>query len=298
MDELFTSKSDTSINQNKRKNNTQIISSLRSETETEKETEKEKKNNIEKIQSSQKNTVSVHFPTQNVNVISPSSAFFSKTSSVNVSNMESIKNKKNDDNLQEDIVNIAESLHNLVKMIDEQREKMNTIEKEILKIGGIENEINKINENVKTMSNQSKNDKNDQYKPNRFIKSINKSSTNLDNISISSTAQEISSSSSSHPIKNEQKNILLKGDKKENQKDESKNKFKIISINKNSDHSKKHDTVSESCYSESSGNNAFNNSKELDKKLNNITKEFNSELLDMKRKQALIAASYMKLGKR
>ena len=37
----------------------------------------------------------------------------------------------------------------------------------------------------------------------------------------------------------------------------------------------------------------FNNN-EVEEKLNNITKEFNNELLNMKRKQALIAVSYLK----
>lgn len=55
--------------------------------------------------------------------------------------------------------------------------------------------------------------------------------------------------------------------------------------------------ATDSCVSDSSAS-AFNNSKEIDKKLNNITKGFNAELLDMKRKQALIVASYVRMNKK
>lgn len=55
--------------------------------------------------------------------------------------------------LQSDIVNIAESLHNLVSMVNNQTEKINVLEKEIARLSSVEKDHDKPNE-LKKVSNE------------------------------------------------------------------------------------------------------------------------------------------------
>jgi hypothetical protein len=245
MEEIFTTKSETPINGYRKKNNTQIVSSLRTETETD--------NNLNHTDISQllkntMNTTNTTNTTTNTNTI-PSKEETKKNGIIN---------------LQEDIVSIAESIHNLVKMIDEQREKMNFLEKAISKIGTIENEITKINENVKNAT--------------ELTKQKNKVDDTESESYCDTTTTTSATTMSEKNKKN--KNIILC-------------KNKISSLKSQS----KTETISDSCVSDSVSVCGYNNSKEVEEKLNNITKGINSELLDMKRKQALLAASYVKINK-
>jgi hypothetical protein len=247
MEEIFTMKSDTSVNGGRKRNNAQIVSTLRSETDT----NNDNNLNYTEIPLSLKNTTNV---TSTINT----------TKDYQTYNPLHVQIKKNGlGNLQEDIVNIAESIHNLVRMVDEQREKINSVEKEVSKIGMIENEIIKINENVKNVGELTKQKEN------------------------SSTDESVSNSNTT--ISLTQKN--------QNKKSIILYKQKIPSSNCQSKSSLKTETITDSCVSDSQSICGYNNSKEVEEKLNNITKGFNAELLDMKRKQALLAASHVKINK-
>lgn len=159
MDELYTMKSDSPIEY--RKKNTQIISTLRSETDND-IAYREKK---EKPKHSQK-----YAPTNN------STKF----------------------NLQDDIVNIAQTIHNLANMMNDQIEKISSLEKEISilkkkneKTREIEKEpiVEYVYENKKTRETETESEiehiiKNDQIinttTKNRNISSANKKNKILD----------------------------------------------------------------------------------------------------------------------
>jgi hypothetical protein len=266
MDEIFTSKSDTSVNMRK-KNNAQIVSTLRSETDINNEINQEDSTSLIRntTSNSQQNT---HENTQ--------------------TNIRINTNSKNKfEFLQEDIVNIAESIHNLVKMVDDQREKINNVEKKVSKIDTLEDEINKINENVKNLNlnNEKKDIKNGE---------IIQIKTNKDNKK-NELESSISSSNSLpyvNPRQQQQqtkKNIILYKQKIPISNCQSKSTtFKTETIKSNT-------TNSDSCTNSYTCD--YGNSKEVEEKLNNITKGFNEELLNMKRKQALLAASYVKINK-
>jgi hypothetical protein len=257
MEEIFTMKSDTSVNGGRKRNNAQIVSTLRSETDT----DNDNNLNYAEIPHLLKNTTNA-----------PSTVNTSKDDQTNHQQYTQIK-KNGLENLQEDIVSIAESIHNLVKMVDEQREKMNSVEKEVLKIGMIENEITKINENVKNVAELAKQKEKEKEKENEKESSSTDSSISNNNTTTSVTQK----------VPNKKSIILYKQ--------------KIPSSNCQSKSSLKTETITDSCVSDSQSICGYNNSKEVEEKLNNITKGFNAELLDMKRKQALLAASHVKINK-
>lgn len=258
MDEIFTMKSDTSINGGRKRNNAQIVSTLRSETDTDNNLNREEISNL------LKNTTNV---TSTINTSKDDQTYHPQYVQIRKNGIEI---------LQEDIVSIAESIHNLVKMVDEQREKMNSVEKEVSKIGIIENEISKINENVKNTAELAK--------QNSQAKNKQKEKENLSTDSSISNNDTTTSLSTKIPNK---KSIILYKQKK------------IISSNCPSKSTLKTETITDSCVSDSQSQSIceYNNSKEVEEKLNNITKGFNAELLNMKRKQALLAASYVKINK-
>lgn len=252
MDELFTMKSDTSIHAGRKKNNAQIVSTLRSETDT------NTGGNNDDISYVLKNTTSS---------IKRENTYDKQYTDIGKNGIAF---------LQEDIVSIAESIHNLVKMVDEQREKMNFFEKEISKIGMIENEITKINENATCASKQNP----------QLIQILNKERDNekkKDSLICSSLSNSNTTSTVSQKNPDKKSIILYKQ--------------KIPSLKIQSKSSLVTETVTDTGVSDSQSICEYNNSKEVEEKLNNITKGFNAELLDMKRKQALLAASYVKINK-
>jgi hypothetical protein len=266
MDEIFTMKTNTSIHGDEKKNNAQIVSTLRSETEIDNDI-----NNTD-VLNMQKNTTNGTNITNSVNTLK-----IGKTH-----DKQYVEIRKNDlEILQEDIVSLAESIHNLVKMLDEQREKMNFVEKEISKIGTIENEISKINDNVKNVAEVTKYNQ----QPNQIL---NRDISNDSYISSSNTMSSLSQKNYN------KKDIIFFKQKIQPSKCQSKSSLTTDTV-----------TVTESSVSDSQSNSnsnsnsncGYNNSKEVEEKLNNITKGFNDELLDMKRKQALLAASYVKKNK-
>lgn len=121
MDEIFTAKSESPIEY--RKKNTHIISTLRSETDDdyqEKPEKQDKQKKPEKLKQTQK-------------YVQP--------------------NNKN--NIQDDIVNIAETIHNLANMMNEQMEKITFLEKEISNLKKTDKIENKIIENNKSCESES-----------------------------------------------------------------------------------------------------------------------------------------------
>jgi hypothetical protein len=260
MDEIFTMKSDTSINGGRKRNNAQIVSTLRSEIDTDNNL------NYKEISNLLKNTTNVTSP---INTTKDDQTYHPQYVQIRKNGIEI---------LQEDIVSIAESIHNLVKMLDEQREKMNSVEKEVSKIGIIENEISKINENFKNTAESAK--QNSQ----KTSKQKEKEKENL--YTDSSVYNNDTTTSLPTKVPNKKSIILYK-------------QKKIISSNCPSKSTSKTETITDSCIFDSKSQSIceYNNSKEVDEKLNNITKGFNTELLNMKRKQALLAASYVKINK-
>lgn len=282
MDELFTMKSESPLNYTKKRNNVQIISTLRSETDSD-YSEKNKNIKLQKNGNSIRTVVENTLPTSN------------SSSSVLYTEYNGNKGSINIENLQEDIVNIAESLNNLVKMFDEQREKfdeqrekINSIQNEVSRIYEIENEINKINKNVNNIADVKNDEKNNiYYDKRREIKQ---------DLSTMSTTDTISTENVSINSESDFKNKVNNPKMFMNKKIEPYNSFKCKSKSKQSfTNSSKNKCTSES-YQDYSCN--YDNSKELEEKLNNITKGFNDELLDIKRKQALLTASYIKFSKR
>lgn len=250
MDDIFLSKSDSTTSDNRRRNNVQIVATLRSETDG--------------LQNNKTNSdVSKHNHVQ-----SSSDHDFSRATTSSASDKKKEENKQetkkeyifvpqpNNDlgNLQEDIVNIAESLHNLVRMVNGQTDKINFIEKE----------MSKINDDVKSISDQSV----------TIIPDTKKIQVhhNLND----QNKKEINTQLPIKQQPNQFKNISMTRHQKQSRYD--------------CDSSSAKEEVS--CLSETTATHCNNN--EVEEKLNNITKEFNNELLNMKRKQALIAVSYLK----
>lgn len=201
MDNLFTANSDSPVQQIKKKNNAQIISTLRSETEYDINKEKYKKKHHNDVKNNHN---------------------------------ENNRSNKND-SIKEDIVNIAETIHNLVNMMTIQIDKISNLEKEIEKIKFIENKANELSYDNKK----------------KVIKSGSIMSENFNSI----TASALKKKSELNKNFNSQKNIV------------------------------KNNCNTESC-------NDFKTTKNVEYKLNSVVKGFNSQLINLKRKNALIASSY------
>jgi hypothetical protein len=228
MEELFTSKSDSPI-EGRRKNNIQIISTLRSETENENSHEYEKH---EKAKHQQ----------QKYNI------------SNNTKNT-SYQNKRND-NIQDDIVNIAETIHNLANMMNEQIEKIASLEKEILKMKNIENKFDEF------IINQKKDEVQAQ------VKKINDNSNNDKYVDINDSVN----SSETEYMSILKKNVPI-----------NKQQKIIIPAKKNK--------IQDSCASETC--NDYLLTKNVEHKLNSIATGFNDEIINMKKKQAMLMATFL-----
>lgn len=216
MEELFTAKSDSPIQEiRKKKNNAQIISTLRSETEFEVEKEiKETKEEHKKKHQDIKNK-----------------------------NMQNNALLKKNDNIQNDIVNIAETIHNLANMMNLQIEKISSLEKEVSKIKTLETKFDELIIENKT----------------KVIKPVIMSDSS-DSVSVSMPVSAL---------------------KKELPKE----------LNKNFALQKNKVQVQDTCNSETC--NDYQTTKNVEYKLNSVVKGFNSQLINLKRKQALIASSYV-----
>jgi hypothetical protein len=238
-------KSETPINDNKKKYNAQIISTLMSET-------------CDNYDDSDKDLI------QNNHLL--------KQHQLNLSrDVDYMKYKKNNvEVFQEDIVNIAASIHDLIKMVDEQREKTENLEKQLAKLNLLEDDISKLN---------------------LYIQKLEESKESVKNSTESeSSIKEIINI-------NQRKNILYK---------KTPPSIKSIMMNKKKENnfsSSNSVVTSTPTLTETSESSCVKpqkilfKSKELEEKLNNITKGFNNEILDMKRKQALLASCSVKKNK-
>lgn len=300
MDELFTMKSDTVMNVAKKRNNTQIISTLRSETDSEKNEKNEKTRNVTQSNNETLNN------TNHSSTIKTNTKYTTENTNLPILNMEN-KNKNvniNLEYLQEDIVNIAESLHNIVKIINEQQEKMNSIEKDLQKINKIETNLKTLND-VNNVLDSSKKDKilvSFTNENNTYESSSQLSDNTIITENINLIKNELKGGSkNNNEIKKNQnynQNLIsnLNNSRNTNQNDLRSNHVnnKLL-INKKENNLNKHlkynNTVSDSCQDYSC---TYDNSKEVERKLNNVTKGINEELVNVKKVYAAFLSSYAK----
>lgn len=238
MEELFTSKSDSPIDRRK-KNNIQIISTLRSETENDTNYdnyEKQEKQDKQEKQEKQE-----------------------KQDKAKQQQKYNMQNKRND-NIQDDIVNIAETIHNLANMMNGQIEKIASLEKEILKMKNIENKFDEF------INNQKKDEiqeiQTQAQKQAQTKKLENEKYTDIMDTS-SNDVEYMSILKKNVPKNKQQKNILTI----------------------------KKDKIQDSCASETC--NDYLLTKNVEYKLNSIATGFNDEIINMKKKQAVLLTALL-----
>lgn len=326
MEELFTMKSDTIMNIPKKRNNTQIISTLRSDTDSEyleKQKNTTQTNTNNDISNTNIDTTNKNFISSTINSKAASNSSTNLgTNNTTTFNSAQMNGNINLENLQEDIVSIAESLHNLVKMVDEQREKYDeqrekimNIEKDLSRVNKIEGDIKQLNDNLNNISELRKRDKSPLlFSSSNKTDGYSTSSVENKSYSLDNKTQSVEKKTTIevNPRSNEIKRELTinkstsENDKKKSNLNNNFNGTKNNYINNNfinnrtlfnknkpevkrtSMHS---DCPSDSCQEYSC---TYDNSKEVDQKLNNVTKGINDELVNVKKVYASLLSSYAK----
>jgi len=173
--------------------------------------------------------------------------------------------------MQDDMISIAESIHNLLNVVDEQNEKINSIEE---KYSRMVDDIKAIKE-MFSNGNSPKTNTYTHVHTNNNTKNKETIPTKVGGARIQVTDTETNSVTESfiNPRKDRKSVNIWKG--------KNKNSF--------------NETETETDYlTEQTPTGTDKGTKEVKKQLNNISKEFNDELLNVKRKNALLVASYVR----
>lgn len=247
---------------------------------------------------------------KNINIISTFNSELNDTGSQHSNNHNTnshpINNQKNNNNnkneiknLRSDVVDIAESISNLIKMLNEQRERMQNLETTInTKLTQFENRIAQIECNIDAKidikMNNSKIFRDLEQKQmgiTRIAKN-NKLASSCESKTDSEAEAETETIAETDTMMENKSVREVKSNQDKKLPPEIKSKSSRTS---RSIASRTETHITESCASECEKNYNKLNNKNIEEKLNNISRQFNTELMNMKRKQASLAMAYFKI---